>query len=91
MAKAATPSRLYRNAGNGAFTDVTGRAGIAARLQLGLTGDAAGAIKLWDLASVDDFAGQEKAVAAAIKKLLAREDAAGGSQPHAGARELLCV
>jgi hypothetical protein len=32
QAKAATPSRLYRNAGNGAFTDVTGRAGIAADL-----------------------------------------------------------
>jgi hypothetical protein len=30
--KAATPSRLYRNAGKGVFTDVTGRAGIAADL-----------------------------------------------------------
>jgi hypothetical protein len=30
--KAATPSRLYRNAGKGIFTDVTGRAGIAADL-----------------------------------------------------------
>jgi hypothetical protein len=30
--KAATPSRLYRNAGKGVFTDVTARAGIAADL-----------------------------------------------------------
>jgi hypothetical protein len=30
--KAATPSRLYRNAGKGVFTDVTGRAGIATDL-----------------------------------------------------------
>ena len=29
---AATPSRLYRNSGNGVFADVTGRAGIAADL-----------------------------------------------------------
>ena len=27
--KASTPSRLYRNAGNGAFTDITGRSGLA--------------------------------------------------------------